>query len=677
MTHKQEDALYEFILNRKEPFNIKEVTAFVRSKDGTKFGHLSTEIVRLIKAHRLAFALSSKKWITRAGCFTGARFVIRPSKDEIANGILIPGHRFAPFGNPTIQPKEYKCFWKGIEMPKDNTEASPDELAPYYSLFGDEFLPQLIARENEKNEEAYNDSFYDDPPEVSIKTLNFTTFYRETGFVPGDYIIVELKDWREAVFEIERCPKGNWNTETNAGALKEWQNVAESAFYKSFETLGADCSIEEQIAWAYYFGGQRMMDVPAFPADEFLFEVTDKIEMVPFGIETRYWYAGKEIPDFTALRGIQTQSDQTPIERVLTKYDVPISEFVIQAYIYDALHRKETDLKTIIERIVPSPLRMGRWHFEYLASYIIESVGEYQNQYSIFTDKRGAPLRQKAGELHTAVIELCARLKRGDFDPSWLPTHTFIILSQIQTHAAAVMEDLSSDMPIGETEAASIDGSLDGMTETFDEIKESVERSVENYRNSNISLVRPAAPPELTWRMIQLGIGGTDVWRRLLIPQTTNLFELHKLIQAMFEWKSLYPYNYSFDIPCKETIIDKEKNINQSLTIEDLMRNGYSEINYEYGSRWIIKVIIMEVHNAGEKEIPRCVDGENAPPPERVDGPVRFRRLISAIDSAIDEERNEARFHLGFDFNAKNFDVKDCNRRIESVITVIGKTGDK
>ena len=664
MTVLQEDTLYEYLLERQEVFSLKDITSAVRAKDSSRFGRLSTEIAQLITDGRLAFSVGVNKWITRAGCFTGAQFVIRPTKDELVNGILIPGHRFLPFANPMVTQKEYVCQWRGKEIPWTDTEASPEDLYPYYSLYGEEFAPQLVARENAANEEAFNADPYEDPPEVSIKTLDMRAIYREAAFVPGDRLVVTLRNWQKAVFDLERIEAAAWK----APELNDWLQAAEEGFRLAFETIGPKCSTEEQAAWAFFLGGERMRATPAYSLEDFLYEKTDKIESVPFGIESRFWYAGKEIPDYSRLEGIQTQSDQTPVEKILFQYNIPISEYVVQSYLYDALFRDDTEIAAVLDRIVPPAIRLRRWHLEVLAAYIFDTFQEFKDGYSIFTDKKTGPLRQRAAELHTAVVDLSIRLEKGEIDPTWLPKHSFIILSQIQNHAAAILEDLISIDDVPENEMNAIENSLDSMLDTYEDIKEMIEKSLDNYRRSNITLVRNNAAEGPAWRTVQIGIGGTDVWRRLVLPETIRLFEVHKLIQALFGWTEIYPFRFLFDYMSHLELLDADGNVKTSLMLSELTGQGFSELSYEYGACWTVKVIILAVHNGDENEAIHCVAGECAAPPERIEGPLRFRRFLSSLDSHREDERDAARSHLGAHFNKDFFDVSECNKQLAVVI---------
>jgi hypothetical protein len=668
MTFEQEEALYDFLMDRIEPFSLKEVTAAVRAKDSHRYGRLSNEIAFLINTQLLAFEISTNKWLTRRGCFFDARFVIAPTRIELLNGILIPGHRFVPFANPNHLPNEYQFFWNGKELSFTNTEASPEEIYPYYSILGEEFAPQYISQENDENADAFNDDPYEDPVEVSIKTIDMRRFYRETGFIPGDRIVVTINDWKSSAFNFERVSKDEWND----AELNSWLLAAEAGFKKSFETIGFDCTTEEQVAWAYFSGGERMRDVPAFSLEDFLYNKTDKIETIQYGIESRFWFAGKEIPDFKRLEGIRTQSDETPLEAALLQLNIPVSEFVVQSYVRDSLFRNDVDVAQVLQRIVPTSVKANKWYLEMLAANIIETYKEFKPKYSLFTDQKAGPIRQRVAELHTAVIDLSTRLERGETDARWLPEHAFIILSQIQRHASGILERLDIDEPPDENELSAIDNSLESMCDTFDDIKDMINKSLDNYRRSNITLVKLDSAPEFDWRSIQVSIGGTEVWRRLVIPPRITLGQLHRLIQLLFNWKEIYPHSFIIDCPQgQNSFTGKDKDIKETSSIASLIAAGASEFIYEYGSHWTVKIIVLSIYNASEGEKAHCVTGENAAPLETIEGPLRFRRFISALDSSNAIERENAKDHLGRNFKFNEFNLDKCNERLKTIAGTI------
>ncbi|MDR1107746.1 MAG: hypothetical protein LBL19_01800, partial [Spirochaetaceae bacterium] len=466
MTVTQEDAFYEFLDSASEPFNLDDVISFVRMMDSKQAGRLRTELSSLLDSRKLAFHLDSRRWVSRRGCFESVPFVINPSKMELLNGILIPGHRCVPFANPSLLPQDYSFYWKDQIIPVTTTEGPPEEFYPYYSLFGEEYAPQYVARDNPENEAAFNSDLYEDPPEVSIRTLDMRNLYREIAFVPGDHLVVRTRDWKEGSFDLEKAAKEAWPR----SEIYDWIEAAEGGFEDAFEFLGPGSSTEEQLAYAYWYGGKRMREIPACSLEDFIYEETDRLETVPYGIETRFWYAGKEIPDISYITGSQLPPDQTVVENILFHRQIPVSEYVIQSYVRDALFRREKDSSAVLDRLVPPTARLDEREGRLLDSYLADTFEEFKLSYTFFTDQAMGPIRQRVGELHTAVIDLYIRLKKSGVEAPALPTHTYIVLSQIQNHAAAGLEDLDTDESPPPDELETIDSSLDSMIDTYEEI---------------------------------------------------------------------------------------------------------------------------------------------------------------------------------------------------------------
>jgi hypothetical protein len=642
MTVNQEDALYEFLENASEPFSLEEVHSFIRVIEPRRNNRLNTEIASFIDTRRIAFPLGGKRWVSRRGCFEPARFVIAPTRLELVNGILIPGHRCLPFANPVLLPQEYTFRWKGKAIPRTTTEGDPEDFYPFYTLFGEEYAPQYVAKDNPGNEVLFNGDPYEDPAEVSIHTLDMRGIFRESSFVPGDLFAVSTVNWKEGIFELEKLGKDTWKPEET----EEWFRAAGEGFLQSFKYLGPGASTEEQIAFAYWFGGERMRRLPACTLEEFLYEKTDRIETAPYGIETRFWYAGRDIPDRKDLEGVRSLPDRTVIEEILYRRGAPISEFVVQSYVRDALYRNDTDIDRILERLIPRSAGLDGRDREYLADYIREVLDEFGRDYSHFADNAAGSLRQGMGELHTAVLDLAAKLQKSDGDGSWLPKHTFVVLSQIQGHAASVLEDLDCDEAPPEQELEAMYNSLDSMIDTFDDLKDLIDEARGAFRKNNITLLEPDRGS--AWYTVQISLGGTEIWRRLVLPHAYTLGEMEGLIQSLFGWNGERGRFLSAALSSGDS-----GEFKPDLTIGELCGRVH-EFLCEFGAKWTVKIMILSRYFAKPGERISCVAGAGAAPPRFIDGPLRFRRFISAQEPGA-ERRHQ-------DYDPDGFDIESCNR---------------
>ncbi|MDR2739371.1 MAG: plasmid pRiA4b ORF-3 family protein [Treponema sp.] len=663
MTENQEDALYEFLENNRDPFTIDDVVSFIRLLDSSRNNRLAEEVIAFIDSQNVAFRLGPGTWVSRRGCFEPLRFVISPTRPELLNGILIPGHRCVPFANPVLMPQEYRFFYKGNQIPFSSIEGPPEEFYPYYTIFGEEYAPEYVAKDNTDNESAFNSDPYEDPPEVSIQTLDMRNLYRELAFVPGDRFVVRTRDWRQGCFELEQVKKDAWSK----GDLYAWLEAAEEGFEGSFKLLGPGRCTEEQIAYAYWYGGKRMRDVPAYSLEDFLYEQTDRIETTAYGMETRFWFAGKDIPDRKRLEKLPIQSF---IEEILNRSGAPFSEYVVQSYVCDALFRRDRDIAALMKRIVPPAVVMDGRDRECLTEFVTGVMAEIEPAYSPFKDSTMGPIRQRMGELHTAVIELTARLRKGDINMSWLPKHTFIILAQIQEHAAGVLEDLDTDTPLGKDELNAIDNSLDNMIEAYEDIKELIDDALDSFRQNNLSVVKAAKTGGgLEWRILQVSLGGTDVWRRLVVPESCRLRELHGIVQALLGWKGEYGYHFALEEQGSRNLLRSVSGrLESDLTLGEIALGGGNSLLYEYGSKWTVKILLLSRYENGELQGIHCVAGAAAAPPEYIDGPMRFRRYVAALEKGADAERELAFRELGRDFDSQAFDLDACNRNLASVL---------
>jgi len=661
MTLNQEEALYSFLEDTTTPFTLKEITEYVRARDSEWAENLPMEIPAFLASGDMAFRLDNRRWISRRGFFEGTPFVISPTKLELLNGILIPGHRCIPFANPTKMPHEYEFFWEGAQISWTTTEGPPKEFYPYYNFFG-EYAPQIVARDNPENENAFDFDPYEDPPEISIHTLDMRNIFREAAFVPGDRFVVKTKDWKAGHFDLKKISKGEWSEQD----LDEWTNAAEKGFADCFSRVGPASSTEEQIAFAYWYGGSRMRELPAYSLEEFIFEITENIEnRVEYGIESRFWFAGKDIPDSKGLVGASVPPDRTPIEDILFDVNVPISEFVIRSYVRDALFRNEKDISKTLERIVPQPVKIGHAELNILADYVSDTMEDLSEGYNIFIDQPMGELRRQVGELHHAVVELSAQIRKWEMGESWLPKHTFIILSQIQEHAAHLMTDLDSDEAPPESELDAMDSSLESMIETFTDIKDMLRDAMNNYRRSNLQLVYAdrGNTPEEMWQTVQISVGGIDVWRRVIIPGNWKLEDMHNLIQICLDWKGACHYNFYAANPNDLS----RKKLDGKTKVLDIRDRKISRLEYEYGSSWIVKIIFVSSYLPGNKETVRCVAGEGASPPEKINGPLRFRKMLAALAGSNELERQTALSEMGQDFSPGFFDKDKCNQNLHSV----------
>jgi hypothetical protein len=299
------------------------------------------------------------------------------------------------------------------------------------------------------------------------------------------------------------------------------------------------------------------------------------------------------------------------------------------------------------------------------------------------------PIRQRAGELHTAAIELSAKLLKGGIDPSWLPKHTFVVLSQIQSHAAEILEDLDQSEPMEQMELDAIDNSLDSMIETYEDLKKLTEDAMHSFRRNNFSVVKLDRKENADDNFItlQVSLGGTAIWRRITLPASSSLHDLHRIIKVLFSWeKDKFRFTAS-RTGKSNTAAGRRAILNAPIqaeeTLDALDSKGTAELLYEYGTLWTLKILFLrgsfsvpEISEPRIKILPirknistqdfgegtlsaiRCIAGEGAAPPPSMEGPLEYKKYLAAAKNRGDAQ-----------FDPDAFDAAECNRRLAAMLS--------
>jgi hypothetical protein len=241
-----------------------------------------------------------------------------------------------------------------------------------------------------------------------------------------------------------------------------------------------------------------------------------------------------------------------------------------------------------------------------------------------------------------------------------MPKHTFIVLSQIQGHAAAMLEELAFEETHPEEETASMDNSLDSMIDTFTEVKELLSSAMDNFRRSNLTVIHRGGAGSQLRQTVQLSVSGLDVWRRAVVSLECTMKEMHLLIQAGMNWKDAGWFRFY-----RENQDGSKEYFHDQMKLGEIDFHGRKGFVYEYG-KWNVNIIIMSSYQSAKDERPRFIAGENAAPPEHIDGTRHFKKLLHSLETGSLSDKQSANRELGKDF-PQNFDLQKANRRLSSV----------
>ena len=190
-------------------------------------------------------------------------------------------------------------------------------------------------------------------------------------------------------------------------------------------------------------------------------------------------------------------------------------------------------------------------------------------------------------------------------------------------------------------------------------------------------------PNAVQVRVALLGIEPA-VWRRMIVPITFNLAQLHNIIQSAFGWKDYHLHHFNIgglhygDAELMEEVgvDDAEPRTFESSGV--MLRDfdfGFGddkgpviEYVYDYGDNWVHTIEFEKrVVLQPAPKMASCIEGARACPPEDCGGPhgfAEFLRLLLAPEVDEIEQQREMKVWSGGKFHPAKFDLARTDKAV-------------
>ena len=168
------------------------------------------------------------------------------------------------------------------------------------------------------------------------------------------------------------------------------------------------------------------------------------------------------------------------------------------------------------------------------------------------------------------------------------------------------------------------------------------------------------------------------IWRRLEVPASNHLGDLHHTLNAAMGWLDSHLHTFDVDgleysISDDDIWIDADAPLPvDSVTLADLVRDGVKRFGYwyDFGDSWHHDVIIEKTGPAVEGVCyPRCVAGRRACPTEDCGGLWGFSELQEVMADPHHPEHDELEYWYGRDFDPKAFSAGEVSERMRKVVS--------
>ncbi len=172
-------------------------------------------------------------------------------------------------------------------------------------------------------------------------------------------------------------------------------------------------------------------------------------------------------------------------------------------------------------------------------------------------------------------------------------------------------------------------------------------------------------------QILQLKISLDDIsppiWRRVLVPDSMTLGELHSVIQIAMGWTNSHLHEFRVhgvsygepDLEFLDDMFDEWDTRLSDLALREKLRFKYT---YDFGDGWDHSVVVEKFLPVDKTlQYPLCVKGKRSCPPEDCGGSWGYAGLLETLNDPTDPEHDEMREWIGEDFDPEEFDLDDVN----------------
>ncbi|WP_157536385.1 plasmid pRiA4b ORF-3 family protein [Kitasatospora mediocidica] len=164
------------------------------------------------------------------------------------------------------------------------------------------------------------------------------------------------------------------------------------------------------------------------------------------------------------------------------------------------------------------------------------------------------------------------------------------------------------------------------------------------------------------------------VWRRVEVPATVRLDQLHRVIQAAMGWQNCHLHAYStngihYGRPSSELDFADETRAVLDTVVKE---GGHLEYAYDFGDSWDHRITVERRLDAeAGHRYPLCLDGAGACPPEDCGGAPGYEDLKQALADSAHPEHEDLLRWLGLetaaDFDPAHFDLRQTDHRLRAL----------
>lgn len=183
-----------------------------------------------------------------------------------------------------------------------------------------------------------------------------------------------------------------------------------------------------------------------------------------------------------------------------------------------------------------------------------------------------------------------------------------------------------------------------------------------------VNPVRSSKPEaDLLLLRIELKYIEPTIWRRVAVPENITLGRLHSVIQIVMGWEGGHLHEFeiageNYGIPDPDGWGPPVKPEARKTLVKALCGKKTFRYVYDFGDAWDHRIKVEKVLPAVAcEQVPYCVDGANACPPEDVGGAPGYADFLEAMADPDHPEHETMMEWYGETFDPTAFDWEQVN----------------
>lgn len=416
----------------------------------------------------------------REAVFCGRSFLLTPETWEIAEGVLIPGHRFVPYLDPEVFPSEVtlRTGRRRIRTREDAFKMA--QIIGCFPLMGTEQMLDVLVAESPENDFLRSGARADN--EVKLTVFDLADFYREHDFEEGDALKCEVVDYYSGVVKFSFLSGSERPSAKKRAFIAAFDAACEKVLCNGGEFL----DVPEVLARCFFVGGADLDD-PGASLDEFIRESLKIVLGADSEGNGELRLAEPEAEDEmdTALpEGVSISSGETgSLPQMLKATGAAVTPEEIDGFILDACATRELDFAAFFARTFRGrePQFVDAAQEAVFMNAVEDRFEELSHNYDRADDEFKAPLRSSIMEAVEDRLEFFAEAAALERGTDALGPEKFQRLAQVSGRIDALLkllnrEDFMPDAHEAEHLEAQLESLLDEQDAALEALREDLSK---------------------------------------------------------------------------------------------------------------------------------------------------------------------------------------------------------